>query len=145
MIEAKYKEIKVKELKFKVYEDSDNYDWVKLNSNINELKKKGIILYGNYLDTSKIDFNIDFSFFYSMNQKLCKKMLIEKKMIEWGETDDQTQIYFENVFNPLYDELKKNLSINKFFNIKEDTTFDNSYDELFKLLMELIEKKLKFK
>jgi hypothetical protein len=143
LIENKYKEIKINETKFKVYEDSDNYDWDKLNSNINELKSKGVILYGNYLNINKIDWDIDFSFFYSMNTKLCKKILTEKKMIEWEESDPQTHTYFENIFNPLYDELKKNLKINKFFNIKEETTFDNSYDEIFDLLMELISKKLK--
>jgi len=143
LIENKYKEIKINDAKFKVYEDSENYDWEKLNSNISELKNKGVILYGNYLDTEKFTQEIDFSFFYLMNIKLCKKILIEKKMIEWEESDPITQIYFENIFNPLYDKLKNNLKINKFYNIKEETTFTNSYDEIFNLLIELISKKLK--
>lgn len=143
LIEGKYKEINIDDVKTKVYEDSDNYDWDKFNSTINNLKNDGVIIYGNYLDTQKIDWDLDFSFFYSMNSKLCKKILIEKKLIEWDESNPILNKYFENVFNPLYDDLKNIIKINKFFNIKEETTFDDSYDEIFDILMELISKKLK--
>ena len=143
LIKDKYKEIKIDEIKFNIYEDSENYDWEKFNSTINELKNKGVILYGNYLDINKIDWDIDFSFFYSMNATLCKKILIEKKMLDFDSDDLKTKIYFEKVFNPIYDDLKNVLKINKFFNLKEETTFDNSYDEIFDLLMSLIAKKLK--
>lgn len=142
LIENKYKEISVDNFTFKVYEDSSNYDYDKLNTDVNSLKSNGVVIYGNFLDAKKIDWEPDFVFFYSMNVTLCKKTLIEKKMIEWKETEPQTQIYFEKILDPIYDELKKNFKINKFFNIKETTTFEESYDEIFDLLMELISKKL---
>lgn len=143
LIEDKFKEININGIKTKLYEDTENYDWNKLNSTINDLKTNGIILYGNYLDIDKIDSEIDFTFFYSMNYKMCKKILVEKKMIEFKESDPMLNTFFNTVLNPLYDNLKNKIKINKFFNIKEETTFDESYDEVFEILMELISKKLK--
>ncbi len=143
LIEDKFEIVKINNLDVKIYEDTKNYDWDLLNSKVNELKSDGIILYGNYLDIEKIDFDIDFSFFYSMNNGLCKKILSEKKMIAWESTDPKTSEYFDKIFVPLYDKVKETIKINKFFNVKEDTKFDDSYDELFDLLMDLILKKLK--
>jgi hypothetical protein len=149
LIKDKYKEINIDGIKTKVYEDPDNYNWDELNSKINELKINGVIIYGNYLDIEKIDWEIDFSFFYSMNIKTCKKILFEKKMIEWEESDtklDSDSIlnkYFEKFLNPLYEDIKNTIKINRFFNIKDETKFDESYDDIFKTLMELISKKLK--
>lgn len=143
LIEGKYKEINIDDTKTKIYEDTDNYDWDNFNSTINSLKSDGVIIYGNYLDIEKINWEIDFSFFYSMNTKLCKKILVEKKMVDWDESSNVLNVYFEKIFNPLYDNMKNKIKINKFFNIKEETTFDDSYDDFFDILMELISKKLK--
>lgn len=145
LIEGKFKEVNIDGINTKLYEDAENYDWDKLNSTINEFKSKGIILYGNYLDNNKIESDIDFTFFYSMNITTCKKILIEKKMIEF-EVEESEQIinnYFDKVFIPLYEDIKNKIKVNKFFNIKEETKFDESYDEIFDILMELISKKLK--
>jgi hypothetical protein len=143
LIKDKYKEINIDGLKTKVYEDPDNYNWDELNLTINELKTNGVIIYGNYLDVEKIDWQMDFTFFYYMNVRTCKKILVEKKMVEWDESEPMLNLYFEKFLNPLYDDIKSKIRINKFFNIKDDTTFDKSYDEIFDILMELISKKLK--
>ncbi len=145
LIKDKFIEIIVKDTRFKIFEDTENYDWEKLNLEVNNIKSEGIILYGNYFDKDKIDFHVDFSFFYSMNTVLCKKILIEKKLLEDNQTEEKLKIYFEDIFNPNYEKLKKKHSINKFFNIKENTTFDESYDTLFDLLMDLINSKLQNK
>lgn len=143
LIKNKFESVEISGSNVKIYENTNNYDWDNFNSKINELKANGVIIYGNYLDIEKINFQIDFSFFYSMNNNLCKKILIEKKMIEWDIDDKKTNEYFEKIFDPLYSKIKETFKINKFFNIKEDTKFDDSYDEIFNLLMELISKKLK--
>lgn len=147
LIEGKYKEIDIDGKKTKIYEDLDSYDWDKFNSTVNELKNYGLIIYGNYLDITKINWNNDFIFFYSMGTKLCKQILSETKMIESvssdpKESDHFLNNYFNNYFNPLYSKIKQSFTINKYFNVKEDTKFDESYDELFDILMELITKKL---
>jgi uridine kinase len=132
----------VSDIKFKLYEHPDNYDWEKLNSDVDNGKNTGIVLYGNYVDASKLNFKIDFCYFFNMNTNLCKNILIEKQMLPYKEDDEKVKIYFKDVFNPIYDKLKIDLKINKFFNIKESTTFEESYDELFDGLMTLINKNL---
>lgn len=132
----------VKDVKFKLYEHPDNYNWTKLNKDVNEKKSKGLILYGNYIDNSNLDFEIDFCYFFSMNTILCKQILIEKKMLPYKENDEKVKIYFNEIFNPIYEQLKKDVKINRFFNIKENTTFDETYEDLFNFLMKQIKDKL---
>ena len=129
-------------VEFKLYEHVDNYNWDKLNQDVNVAKSNGIILYGNYIDISKIDFQIDFTYFINMNTGLCRKLLEEKKLLPYSSSDEKVKIYFDKVFNPLYENLKQMLKINKFFNVKENTTFDEIYDELFDNLMNGINRKL---
>ena len=129
-------------VEFKLYEHVDNYNWDKLNQDVNTSKSKGIILYGNYIDITRIDFQIDFSYFINMNTSLCKKLLEEKKLLPYSSSDEKVKIYFDKVFNPLYENLKQTLKINKFFNVKETTTFDEIYDELFDNLMNGINRKI---
>jgi len=142
LIENKFIEKNIDDINFKIYEDTENYDWNKLNNDINDSKTSGIILYGNFIDIDNINSDIDFSFFYSMNITLCKKLLFEKKILDFEESDSKTKIYFEKIFNPIYENIKQKIKFNKFFNIKEETKFDESYDEIFELLMNLIQKKL---
>lgn len=132
----------VSDVKFKLYEHPDNYDWEKLNSDVNDKKVSGLILYGNYIDNSKLNFEINFSYFLSMNTNLCKNLLIEKQMLPYKEDEEKVKIYFKDIFNPLYDQLKLDMKINKFYNIKENVTFDEVYDDLFDNLMIQIKKKI---
>lgn len=143
LIEDKFKNINIDNTDIKIYEDTDSYDWDKFNMSVNNAKNDGVIIYGNYLDIKKIDWNIDFSFFYSMNVKTCKKILVEKKMIELINSDRILNKYFQHFLNPLYENIKNDIKFDKFFNIKEETTFDESYDEIFDILMNFILKKLK--
>lgn len=64
---------------FKLYDHENNYDWDKLNENVYEQKTNGIILYGNYIDIDKINFNIDFVFFIDTSIQKCKTILLKKK------------------------------------------------------------------
>lgn len=135
----------VENIKYKLYDHIDNYDWDKLNKDVTKIikDKSGVILYGTFIDTEKINFNIDFTFFLNMNNSLCKEILIKKKFLPYKEDDNRIKIYFEKIFNPIYDTLKLNININKFYNIKEKTKFNEIYDNLFDTLMDLILKKLK--
>ena len=142
LIENKYIEKDIDGIKYKLFQHTESFDWNKFNKDVNEKKSTGIIIYGNYLDNKKINFDIDFAFFYSMNTGLCKKILIDKKLLPFPDSDEKSKIYFEKIFNPIYENIKTEFKINKFFNIKENTTFDQSYDELFDLLMKLIHNKL---
>jgi hypothetical protein len=142
LIKDKYIETEVENTKFKLYENVENYDWDALNNKVGQLKTNGIIIYGNFLDSDKINFNIDVIYFYSMNNNLCKKLLNEKKLFDESLDDAKKEIYFNNIFIPSYNQLKQKFKINKFFNIKDDTNLDNIYDELFDSVINFIESKL---
>ena len=143
LIQDKYIDKEVDGVKFKLYEHPDNYDWDKLNDDIRRLKRKGVIIYGNYLDFEKIKWTADVVYFVSMNLNLCKDKLIEKKLLPYESDDSKISLYFTKIFNPIYDEIKNKVKINKFFNIKENTTFDDIYNELFDNLILLVKSKLK--
>ena len=143
LITDKFVNEKIDGVSFKIYEHPDNYDWEKLNEDVNKKRETGVIIYGNYLIKDKINWEIDFSFFYNMNTTLCTKILIEKKILPYENQNDKLKIYFDKIFNPLYESIKTDIKINKFFNIKEDTTFENIYEKTFDILMELIKLKLK--
>ena len=145
LIKDKFIEKNIENINFRIYEDTKIINWQELNIKINSLKSKGLIVYGNFIDNSKIDWTFDFSFFYSMNNKLCKQILFEKKLLDWEESEPKTEIYFKNIFEPFYDEQKKKIKINKFFNLKIKKTFNSIYHTIFDLLMSLILKKLKSK
>lgn len=143
LIEGKYIDKEVDGVKFKLYEHPDNYNWKKLNSDVNKLKRRGVIIYGNYLDINAINWKPDVTYFISMGFNICKKKLVENKMLPYEENDPKIQIYFNKIFNPIYDEIKTKFKINKFFNLKEDSTFDSVYNDLFQGLIGMINSKLK--
>ncbi len=143
LIQDKYIDKDIEGVHFKLYEHPDNYDWEKFDKDVNKLKSNGVILYGNYIDKEKISFDIDFIFFFSMNTNLCKTMLVKKKLLPANIDEEKVKTYFLKVFNPIYEELKEKVKINKFFNIKEQTDFDSIYSDTFDTLMELISSKLK--
>ena len=74
-----------------------------------------------------------------MNKTLCKKFLADKKMIPDNEKAD---VYLKNVLFPTYDELKKNIKINKFYNIKSDTNIEDISSDVFDDIIELIKRNL---
>jgi shikimate kinase len=137
-----YIEETVKNVGFKLYEHPDNYDWEKLNKDVNEKKSSGIILYGNYIDKLKITFKINFCFFFSMGLDLCKSVLTENKMLPYASNDEKVKIYFEHIFKPIYEKLKTTLLINKYFNVKKETLFENMYDDVFNNIMNLIKQNI---
>ena len=77
-----------------------------------------------------------------MNKLLCKDILLEKQMINPNYSQEKIDIYLKNILFPLFDDLLKNLKVDKFFKIKEDTTFEEFYNTFFNTLMEFIEKKI---
>ena len=124
---------------FKIYENVDNYDWDKLSKDVNKYKSSGVILYGNIINIDKINFNIDFIFFTSIQNKLYKDYIKEHKLFD-NIDDDYLDLYINNYIIPLYEKYKKELQINKFYNIKKDTNIDTIYTELYQYLITNIKK-----
>ena len=142
-------------IKYNLYDHPDNLNWEALNTEVNNKKEYGVVLYGNYIDPDKINFDLDFVYFIDLNNNLCKEQLIKNNLIKTNisveesqeEKDKKIDTYFEKVMLPSFDKLreiiKEKMSVNKFFNLKEDTKFDDVYDKLFDILMNNIEKSLK--
>jgi hypothetical protein len=124
---------------FNVYEDIENYEWEKLSNDVDKYKSKGIILYGNNIDTEKITFKIDFIYFTSIKYQLYKKYILKYDTID-NKKEYYLNTYVSNYISPLYENLKSKLKINKFFNIKEDINIDDTYKELFDNLITNIKK-----
>lgn len=151
-LESKYETVEVKKenakpIKYKVYETSANYDWEALNKEM--LKDNGgAIIFGNYIDTDKLEFKINFSFFLDMSVSLCKKVIEDKKILPITKNGKDNEIklnaYFEHVFIPIYDKMKEQVRINKFFNVKtgSEEEINKIYDNLYNALTSLIQKSL---
>jgi hypothetical protein len=63
--------------------------------------------------------------------------------IKSEEINNKLEIYIKDLLLPIYKDIKENIKFNKFYNIKETTTFEEIYDDLFDNLMGLIQAKLK--
>ena len=124
---------------FNVYEDIENYDWGKLSNDVNKYKSKGIIIYGNNINTDKITFKIDFIYFTSIKYQLYKKYILKYDSID-NKKEYYLNTYVGSYISPLYENLKSKLKINKFFNIKEEINIEDTYKELFDNLINNIKK-----
>jgi hypothetical protein len=63
--------------------------------------------------------------------------------IKSEEINNKLEIYIKDILLHVYKDIKENIKFNKFYNIKETTTFEEIYDDLFDNLMVLIQAKLK--
>lgn len=141
IIKDKFVEKESENIKYKIYEDTETIDWNKLNKDVN--KDKNVVIYGNFIDFDKIEFNPDYVLFYSLNNKLCKQLLIDNKLLDFDEKDETSlNNWYTNIFLPIYENIKSSGKINKFYNIKEDTEFEKIYDETFDILMHYLNAKL---
>lgn len=73
-----------------------------------------------------------------------KSNLVSNKIDEKSEEiNNKLEIYIKDILLPIYKNIKENIKFNKFYNIKETTTFEEVYDDLFDNIMLLIQNKLK--
>ena len=141
-IDNKYIEKTINNKTFKIYEHVDNYDWSKLSVDVNKYKESGVILYGNIIDIEKINFKMDYIFFTSINTTLFLEYIIKNKLFD-NINEEYLNIYINNYIAPLYDNIKKELQINKYYNIKKDTDIEKIYTTMYTYLIIDIKKKIK--
>ena len=70
-------------------------------------------------------------------------MLQSVSLTNSEEINNKLEIYIKDILLPIYKDIKENIKFNKFYNIKETTTFEEIYNDLFDNLMALIQTKLK--
>jgi len=133
-----------KEIKFKIYEDSQNIDWLKFNDDINNLKSSGVVIHCNFMDKDKINFDIDLAFYFYTPIKYCKDIISNNNLLNLEKKD--INHYFEFVFIPFYSNYDQNIknifTIYKFFKINETSNNDDIYNTLFDVIMNNLQSKI---
>jgi uridine kinase len=126
------------ELKIHDWEHIDVYNWDKFNKDVNNAKEKGVVVYGDYFPTFKLDFKPNFH----IHVKLSKDNLIEKrkeyidknpeKCSELLEIikNNQFDLIINKVTYPYYIEYRDKSNIDKYVNADKNTS-DEIYDQVF--------------
>jgi len=138
LIKDKYKTFVEDDIKFKIYDCPENYDWDKLNEDVS--KEKGAVIVGNIFDGSKINFKYNVSYYFDTSYINYKEYIIDKKIIKDSE-EKTIDTYVYKIFKPMYEEYKKTINY-KIFNIKKDTMFLEIYDQVFKFIIHYLDKKV---
>lgn len=138
LIKDKHKTFTEDNIDFKIYDCPEDYDWDKLNEDVS--KEKGAIIVGNIFDGSKIKFKYDISYYFDTSYINYKDYIIEKKILK--DVDEKIiDIYVYKIFKPMCEEFKKTINY-KIFNIKKDTMFLEIYDQVFKFIINYLQKKV---
>ncbi len=83
----KFVEKTVNDTSYKLYDHPDNINWDMVNSDVESKVGSGgggVVLYGNYIDSTKITFKPNFVFFVNMNNNMCKTILIKNKLLPYS-------------------------------------------------------------
>ena len=129
------------------WDNIDSIDWERLNRNINNKKKEGIIIVGFAFPTEKLDFSPDFH----LHVKISKQNLIERRH-EYIEQHPDTKLkelkdshidlmILNQITFPHYISYNEKSKINKFLNANENTSeqlFDISYDYMIEEIQKFI-------
>lgn len=112
----------------------------KLNEDINNFKKNGLIISGFPLPKDTIDSNIDLHIHISINQTTYIQYQ-EKKKNPLNSQD--IELKYQQVIKPFYKNIIKDLQINKFLNSKKFVSKEQLYDEIWDTSIDYIKKWLK--
>lgn len=123
-------------IKVKDWDHIDAYDWDKINKEIEDSQKTGVVVCGPNFPEDKITFNPNFH----IHIKISKQLLIEKRhdfiknnpdkcaeLIQYLDTPTETLI-INHVTYPHYLEYSQKSKIDKYINSK-DITIDQIYDQ----------------
>jgi hypothetical protein len=126
------------DIKVMDWENIDVYDWDKFNEDVNSQKKKGIIVYGDYFPTFKLNFEPNFHIHIKISKdKLIenRKEFIEKnpekcaEMLEFVK-NGKLELIINKITYPYYLEYRDKSNIGKFVNSDKNTP-DEMYDQIF--------------
>jgi KaiC/GvpD/RAD55 family RecA-like ATPase len=138
LIKGKYTVIEVENVKFNIYDSPENIDWNKLNEDVK--KDKRVIIVGNQIDATKINFEYNLAYYFDTSYMNYKNYIIDKQIIK--DVDEKTMdIYVYKVFKLNAEKLKKTAHF-KIFNIKKDVKYLDVYDKVVESIINYISKKL---
>jgi len=123
-------------IKVKDWDHIDAYDWDKINKEVINNQKSGVVICGPNFPTDKITFEADFH----IHIKISKQLLIEKRhdfiknnpekcseLIQYLDTPTET-LMINHITYPHYLEYSQKSKIDKYINSK-DITIDQIYDQ----------------
>jgi len=129
-------------IKITDWEHIDIFDWKKFNKDVNESKKEGLIVCGDYFPTEKLEFKTDFH----LHVKLSKQKLMEKRNEYIKKNPDKCPELVKFLDTPIVNLIMKQITykyyldyrdkskIDKYLNGDENTP-EQIYDQSFDYLM----------
>lgn len=130
----------------KDWDHIDSYDWDKINAEVNNNKKSGIIICGPYFPQSKLKFTASFH----IHVKVSKQQIIKSRRQYISANKDKCQelvqfintptemLMINQITYPHYMSYLKESKINKFIDMRE-MTHDQVYDQIEKYLLDSIQ------
>ena len=120
-------------------------DWDKLNKDIDEFKKTGLIVIGFSLPEDKIISEHDFHIHLNISKQVCmekRKAFLEKRKEKYEEEykligTPIEKLKMNQIIYPYYIESTKKSKINKFVNMNTMTD-DEAYNDIFNVLVKFI-------
>jgi energy-coupling factor transporter ATP-binding protein EcfA2 len=129
------------------WEHIDSYNWENFNKDLIKYKKKGVIAYGPYFPTNKINIEAD----YHLNVRITKQKLEEnrhnfikenpfkcKELTEYLNTPIE-HLIINKMSYPYYLNYTKESTVTKVFDVADNTT-DKMYKDMCYFLFALIKK-----
>lgn len=135
------------------WDSDDVYDWKKLNHDVLENKKEGIIVVGSSFPTNKLEFTVDFHIHIKLSkQNILKRRLQHSEKHQKKYNISLQQTIFNNFTYPYYIDLVSRSNITKFINsnnymalceeANENCYDDKIYDATFDYLMDQISRNI---
>jgi uridine kinase len=131
--------------KVKDWDDVVSYDWNKFNNDINKLKNKGCVVYGDSFPKDKLNFDTDFHIHITVS----KEKLVEKRREFIEKNPDQCKdmilfidklsAFINKITYSHYIENRKKSKINLWLN-SDENSLDKMYDESFDFIMNSMKK-----
>jgi uridine kinase len=124
------------------WDDIESFDWKKINDNVQEVSKLGVVVCGPYFTTDVLTIKPDFHIHVKTQKQLlidARKKFMEENPEEYKDLEGLESVIVNQVTYPHYLEYLKTSKIDKFINAK-DMTIDQIYDESADFLFNMIQK-----
>ena len=124
-------------------------DWDKLNADLIEKKKTGVVVVGISFPDTKLEVDADYHIHLNISKQVCaerRKEFLEKNKEEYSKeyelmgTPTEKLVMNQLIF-PYYLEAIKKAKVNKFININElsdDQVYDNAFDVLISFIKQYL-------
>jgi cytidylate kinase len=123
------------------YDSDGAIDWDKMNEEINNMKKDGIIVIGHVFPTDKLNFKADYHIHLKISKQKLKTNRLEyiEKHKENGFDPESEELRINALTYPYYLGALKRMKMDKFIDVSDmsdDVVYDIIFDEIIKYIKE---------